>query len=52
MSIPADDSRRSPAETAHEQALGEISDVLLTLERNHKRFMHDTYYAGDTLRLI
>jgi hypothetical protein len=83
-SAAADD--RTPAEVAREQALGEISDVLLNLEhtlarakkalqrvrksggdhnvelalteliadleRNHKRFMHDTYYAGDTLRLI
>ncbi|MBR22158.1 MAG: hypothetical protein CMF57_06935 [Leifsonia sp.] len=80
----ADD--RSPAEIVREQALGEISDVLLNLEhtrtrakkalqrvrksggehnvelalteliadleRTHKRFMHDTYYAGDTLRLL
>ena len=83
-SAAADD--RSTAEGVREQALGEISDVLLNLEhtrtrakkalqrvrksggdhnvelalteliadleRTHKRFMHDTYYAGDTLRLI
>lgn len=84
MSAAAND--RSAAEVAREQALGEISDVLLNLEhtrtrakkalqrvrkaggehnvelalteliadleRTHKRFMHDTYYAGDTLRLL
>ena len=86
MSIPADDNRRSPEQAAHEEALGEISDVLLNLEhtlarakkalirvrknggdhntelglteligdleRSHKRFMQDTYYAGDSLRLL
>ena len=80
----ADD--RSPREVAQEQALGEVSDVLLNLEhslarakkalahvkkhggtpnveialgeaiadiaRTHKRLMQDTYYAGDSLRLI
>lgn len=86
VSIPASDNHRSPAEVAHETALGEISDVLLNLEhtlarakkalirvrktggdnnielalmeliadleRTHKRMMQDTYYAGDSLRLI
>lgn len=86
MGIPAGDNQRSAEQTAHEQALGEISDVLLNLEhtisrakkalarvrksggdhnielalqdaiadleRSHKRFMQDTYYSGDTLRLI
>ncbi|GAA1058721.1 hypothetical protein [Agromyces bracchium] len=80
----ADD--RSPREVAQEQALGEVSDVLLNVEhslsrakkalaqvkktggnpnvelalgeaiadltRVHKRLMQDTYYAGDSLRLI
>jgi len=86
VSIPASDNQRTPAQAAREQALGEISDVLLNLEhtiarskkalirvrktggdhnielalteaiadleRTHKRFMQDTYYAGDSLRLI
>ncbi|WP_309617298.1 hypothetical protein [Salinibacterium sp.] len=86
MSNPASDNHRSPQQAAHEQALGEVSDVLLNLEhtlarskkalvrvrksggdnnielaltemiadleRSHKRFMQDTYYAGDSLRLI
>lgn len=29
-----------------------LAELIADLERNHKRFMHDTYYAGDTLRLI
>ena len=79
-------SHRSGAQVAHEQALGEVSDVLLNIEhtlararkalvrvkkaggdnnvelalkdaiadldRVHKRFMQDTYYAGDSQRLI
>ncbi|MBX3088663.1 MAG: hypothetical protein KF742_09230 [Cryobacterium sp.] len=89
MSIPASASapgQRSPQQIAHENALGEISDVLLNLEhtidrskkalarvrkaggdsnveialvealadlqRVHKRLMQDTYYAGDSVRLI
>ncbi len=86
MSIPASDNHRTPAQASREQALSEISDVLLNLEhtiarakkalvrvrksggdnnielalteaiadleRTHKRFMQDTYYAGDSLRLI
>ena len=86
MSMPASENHRTPEQKAHEQALGEISDVLLNLEhtiarakkalqrvkknggdhnielalteaiadleRSHKRFMQDTYYAGDSLRLI
>lgn len=89
MSIPASaasPNERSPQQVAHEQALGEISDVLLNLEhtmarakkalarvrksggdtnvelalvealadlqRTHKRLMQDTYYAGDSVRLI
>ncbi|MEO7373028.1 MAG: hypothetical protein ABIW36_03850 [Terrimesophilobacter sp.] len=81
-----DENQRSPEQVAHEQALGEISDVMLNLEhtivrakkalvrvrksggdnnvelalidviaaleRSHKRLMQDTYYAGDSLRLI
>ena len=77
---------RTPHQIAQEQAMGEISDVLLNLEhtlsrakkalaqvkksggnqnvelaladaiediaRTHKRLMQDTYYAGDSLRLI
>lgn len=77
---------RTEAEVAHEQALGEISDVMLNLEhtiarakkalqrvrkngghnnvelaltdaikdleRSHKRLMQDTYYAGDSVRLL
>jgi len=79
-------NERSPQQVAHENALGEISDVLLNLEhttarakkalirvrkaggdtnvelalvealddlrRTHKRLMQDTYYAGDSVRLI
>ncbi len=79
-------NERSPQQIAHENALGEISDVLLNLEhtiarakkalvrvrkaggdtnvelaltealddlqRTHKRLMQDTYYAGDSVRLI
>ncbi|MBX3089855.1 MAG: hypothetical protein KF772_04650 [Cryobacterium sp.] len=89
MSISASASvpgQRSPQQIAHENALGEISDVLLNLEhtidrskkalarvrkaggdsnvelaleealadlqRVHKRLMQDTYYAGDSVRLI
>ncbi len=86
VSIPASDNQRTPEQTAREQSLSEISDVLLNLEhtisrakkalvrvrklgadnnvelalvdviadleRSHKRFMQDTYYAGDSLRLI
>lgn len=89
MSMPAgghEENERSAKQIAHEQALGEISDVLLNLEhtisrakkartrvrkaggdnnvelalvdaitdleRSHKRLMQDTYYAGDSLRLI
>lgn len=89
MSIPAGagaPNERSPQQVAHENALGEISDVLLNLEhtiarakkalirvrksggdtnvelalvetlddlqRTHKRLMQDTYYAGDSVRLI
>jgi len=29
-----------------------LAELIADLERNHKRFLHDTYYAGDTLRLI
>ena len=84
MSVP--DNQRSPQQKSREEALGEISDVLLNLEhtltrskkalvrvrksggdhnielalteliadleRNHKRFMQDTYYAGDSVRLL
>lgn len=89
MSNPASapsSSERSPQQIAHENALNEISDVLLNLEhtmsrakkalvrvrkaggdtnvelaltealadlqRTHKRLMQDTYYAGDSVRLI
>jgi hypothetical protein len=86
MSMSASDNQRTPAEAAHEQRFGEISDVLLNLEhtlarskkalarvkksggdnniefalaelitdleRSHKRLMQDTYYAGDSVRLI
>ena len=82
----ARDGDRTPHEIAQEQAMGEISDVLLNLEhtiarskkalaqvkksganhnvelalidtiadlaRTHKRLLQDTYYAGDSLRLI
>lgn len=89
MSSPASaasSNERSPQQVTHENALGEISDVLLNLEhtiarakkalvrvrkaggdtnvelaltdaladlqRTHKRLMQDTYYAGDSVRLI
>ncbi|MEO7349230.1 MAG: hypothetical protein ABIW32_05145 [Terrimesophilobacter sp.] len=89
MSNPAStpsSNERSPQQIVHENALGEISDVLLNLEhtiarakkalvrvqkaggdtnvelaltealvdlqRTHKRLMQDTYYAGDSVRLI
>jgi hypothetical protein len=86
VTIPADQNHRSPEQVTREQALSEISDVLLNLEhtiarakkalvrvrkvggdsnvelalvdaiadleRSHKRFMQDTYYSGDSLRLI
>lgn len=29
-----------------------LADVVADLERSHKRLMQDTYYAGDSLRLI
>ena len=29
-----------------------LVDAIADLERSHKRFMQDTYYAGDSLRLI
>jgi hypothetical protein len=29
-----------------------LVDAIADLERTHKRFMQDTYYAGDSLRLI
>ena len=79
-------NNRTPYQIAQEQAMGEISDVLLNLEHTltrakkalskvkksganqnvelaltdaiadlsntHKRLMQDTYYAGDSLRLI
>ena len=34
------------------RATAQAGPLIADLERNHKRFMHDTYYAGDTLRLI
>jgi hypothetical protein len=29
-----------------------LTDAIADLERIHKRLMHDTYYAADSLRLI
>ena len=29
-----------------------LTEMIADLERSHKRFMQDTYYAGDSLRLI
>lgn len=29
-----------------------LTELIADLERNHKRFMQDTYYAGDSLRLL
>ena len=29
-----------------------LSELIADLERTHKRLMQDTYYAGDSLRLI
>lgn len=29
-----------------------LIDLIADLDRNHKRLMQDTYYAGDSLRLI
>ncbi len=29
-----------------------LTEAIVDLERSHKRFMQDTYYAGDSLRLI
>ena len=29
-----------------------LSELIADLERTHKRFMQDTYYAGASLRLI
>ncbi len=86
MSNAASNNHRTDDQVTREQALGEISDVLLNLEhtiarakkalvrvrkgggdnniefalveaiadleRTHKRFMQDTYYAGDSVRLI
>lgn len=28
-----------------------LLDLIADLERNHKRFMQDTYYAGDSVRI-
>jgi len=86
VSTPAADNQRSPEQATREQALGEISDVLLNLEhtlarakkaqarvrksggdhtielalaelitdleRTHKRFMQDTYYSAEKVRLF
>ena len=52
MSNATSDNHRSPEQAAREQRFGELSDVLLNLERSHKRLMQDTYYAGDSVRLI
>ena len=41
--------RKSGADSNAELAL---VDLIADLERSHKRLMHDTYYAGDSLRLI
>jgi hypothetical protein len=29
-----------------------LTELIADLERTHKRMMQDTYYAGDSLRLI
>lgn len=29
-----------------------LTELIADLERTHRRFMQDTYYAGDSLRLI
>lgn len=29
-----------------------LTEAIIDLDRGHKRFMQDTYYAGDSLRLI
>lgn len=29
-----------------------LTEAIADLERSHKRFMQDTYYAGDSVRLI
>lgn len=42
-------ARKSGSATNAELAL---SDALTDLEKVHKRLMHDTYYAADSLRLI
>lgn len=41
--------RKGGGDNNIELALGEL---IADLERTHKRLMHDTYYAGDSLRLI
>jgi hypothetical protein len=41
--------RKSGADNNAELAL---VDLIADLERSHKRLMHDTYYSGDSLRLI
>lgn len=59
MSIPASaDNHRTAEEAAREAARTEVSDVLLNLEHTLARSkkalarIHDTYYSGDSLRLI
>lgn len=41
--------RKSGVDSNAELAL---VDLIGDLERSHKRLMHDTYYSGDSLRLI
>lgn len=41
--------RKSGGDSNIEMALTEL---IADLERTHKRMMQDTYYAGDSLRLI
>lgn len=41
--------RKSGADSNAELAL---VDLIVDLERSHKRLMHETYYSGDSLRLI